>query len=66
MAGEEQGEGAEGGGGEEVVYVKEVKVGEEELDGRKDTREEGSSEGRAGHTMASTDFCYKEVKVEMM
>ena len=46
MIGGEQGEGAERGGGEEMVYLKEVKVGEEELDGRKDTREEASSEGR--------------------
>ena len=66
MAGEEQGEGAEGGGGEEVVFVEEVKVGEGELDRRRDTREEGSSEARGGHTMASADFRYKEVKVEMM
>ena len=46
--------------------MKEVRVGEEELDGRKDTREEASSKGRGGHKMASTDFCYKEVKVEIM
>ena len=46
--------------------MKEVKVGEEMLDGRKDTRGEASSEGRGGHTMAGTDFRYKEVKVEMM
>ena len=66
MVGEGQEEGAEVGGGEEVVYVKEVNVGEEEQDRRKNTREEGSSEGRGGHRMASTDFRCKEVKVEMM
>ena len=49
-----------------MVYVKEVKVGEEELDRRKDTREEASSKGRGGNRMAGTDLCYKEVKVEMM
>ena len=66
MAGEEQGEGVEGGGGEEVVFVEEVKGGEGELDRRRDTREEGSGNGRGGHMMASTDLRCKEVKVEMM
>ena len=40
MAREEQVEGAEGDGKGEVVFLEEVKVGEEERERRRDTREE--------------------------
>ena len=65
MAGEEQGEGAEGGRGEDVVFLEEVKVGEEEMERRRDTREEDKegSKDRLGHRLAGTDRCYKEVKL---
>ena len=51
MAGEEQVEGAEGGGKGEVVFLEEVKVGEGERERRRDTREEDDkgSEGHGGH-----------------
>ena len=51
MAGEEQVEAAEGGGKGEVVFLKEVKVGEGKRERRRDTREEDDqgSEGRGGH-----------------
>ena len=65
MAGEEQGEGAEGGRGEEVVFLEEVKVGEGKMEGRKDTRDEDKegSEDSGGHMLAGTDLRYKEVKL---
>ena len=64
MAGEEQGEGAEGGRGEGVVFLVEFKVGEGEMERRRDTREEDKdgSEDRGGHMMAGMDRHYKEVK----
>ena len=62
----EGGEGEEGGGEDEVVCLKEVKGGEEEQERKKSTREEGSSEAREGHRMASADICCKDVKVETM
>jgi hypothetical protein len=64
MAGAEQGDGAEGGRGDEIVFLEEVKVGEGEMERRRDTREEDKevSEDRGGHMMASMDRRYKEVK----
>ena len=57
MSGEEQVEGAEGGGKGEVVFLEEVRVGEEERERRRDTREEDNedSKGRGGPRWAGTD-----------
>ena len=63
MAGEEQGEGAEGGRGEDVVFLEEVKVGEEEMERRRDTREEDKEGSNRLAGLAGTDRCYKEVKL---
>ena len=45
--------------------MEEVKVGEGEMERRRDTREEykEGSEDRGGHRLAGTDRRYKEVKL---